>query len=81
MKRNSIKGEDMKDEYDLSKMKSRKNPYAKKLKKQITIRIAETTIEYFKNMAEETGMPYQNLIDLYLDDCAEKNRKIKIQWG
>ena len=70
----------MKDEYDLSKMKSRKNPYAKKLKKQITIRIAETTIEYFKVMAEETGMPYQNLIDMYLDDCAEKNRKINIEW-
>ena len=81
MSKNSTKGDNMKDEYDLSKMKSRKNPYAKKLKKQITIRIAESTIEYFKNMAKETGMPYQNLIDLYLDDCAEKNRKINIEWS
>ena len=70
----------MKDEYDLSKMKSRKNPYAKKLKKQITIRIAETTIDYFKDLADETGMPYQNLIDIYLDDCAQNHRKLNFVW-
>jgi predicted DNA binding CopG/RHH family protein len=68
MKHISFERDEMKEECDLSKMKSRKNPYAKKLKKQITIRIAETTIEYFKHMAEDTGMPYQNLIDMYLDD-------------
>ncbi len=70
----------MKDEYDLTQMKSRKNPYAKKLKKQITIRIAENTIEYFKELSIETGMPYQNLIDLYLDDCARNNRKLTMDW-
>lgn len=81
MNKNTTKGNKMKDEYDLSTMKSRKNPYAKRLKKQITIRIAETTIEYFKEMADETGMPYQNLIDLYLEDCAEKHRKLNMEWN
>ena len=66
----------MKKEYDLSKMKKRRNPYAKILKKQITIRITPDTIEYFKNMAEKTGIPYQNLINLYLSDCAQKQRKL-----
>ncbi len=58
----------MKKEYDLSKMKSRKNPYAKRLKKQITIRMGVQIIEYFKELAEETGIPYQNLINLNLQD-------------
>ncbi len=70
----------MKDEYDFSKMKSRKNPYAKNLKKQITIRIAVDTIEYFKELAEQTGMSYQNLIDMYLDDCAKNHKKLKVTW-
>lgn len=70
----------MKEEYDFSKMKSRKNPYAKKLKKQITIRIAVDTIEYFKELSEESGMPYQNLIDLYLEDCANHHRKLQLSW-
>ena len=70
----------MEDEYDLSKMKSRKNPYAKRLKKQITIRLALETIDYFKNLAAETGMPYQNLIDLYLNDYAQKHKKLEINW-
>ena len=59
----------MKKEYDFSKMKAVKNPYAKVLKKQITIRLNSTAIEYFKNMAEEMGIPYQVLIDSYLTDC------------
>lgn len=71
----------MKKEYDLSKMKSRKNPYAKRLKKQITIRISPDIIEYFKNMAEQTGIPYQNLINLYLSDCAQKHRKLTMKWA
>ena len=70
----------MKDEYDLSKMKSRKNPYAKRLKKQITIRLTLETIDYFKSLAAETGMSYQNLIDLYLNDCAQKHKKLEINW-
>lgn len=70
----------MKKEYNLSKMKSVKNPYAKFLKKQITIRLNSSTIEYFKNMAKEVGIPYQVLIDSYLTDCAITGRKLNIQW-
>ena len=70
----------MKKEYDFSKMKAVKNPYAKFLKKQITIRLNSSTIEYFKNMAKEVGIPYQALIDSYLTDCAITGRKLKIQW-
>ena len=61
-------------------MKSRKNPYASKLKKQVTIRMGEDVIEYFKNMADETGIPYQSLINLYLRDCVAKHRKIDVKW-
>ncbi len=60
----------MKKEYDFSKMKGRKNPYAKNLKKQVTLRLGMDVIEYFKTLAEETGIPYQNLINLYLRECA-----------
>ncbi len=70
----------MKNEYDLPKMKSRKNPYSKYLKRQISIRIDVDTIEYFKKLAEESGMPYQNLINLYLADCAKHNKKIVFNW-
>lgn len=70
----------MKKEYDFSKMKSRKNPYASKLKKPVTIRLSEDVIEYFKDMAEESGVPYQSLINLYLRDCANQHRKVDIQW-
>ena len=69
----------MRDNYDFSK--SKRNPYAKRLKKQITIRIDEDTIAYFKEMAEEKGIPYQSLINLYLRDCAEAQRKLKIKWA
>lgn len=70
----------MKKEYDLSKMKARKNPYASKLKKPVTIRLSEDVIDYFKRMAEESGVPYQSLINLYLRDCASQHRKVDIQW-
>ena len=69
----------MRKEYDFSK--SVKNPYAKKLKKQISIRIEKETIDYFRNVASETGIPYQNLIDLYLRDCAESHKKLKFKWA
>jgi len=71
---------DMKDEYDFSKMKSRKNPYASKLKKSVTIRLGEDVITYFKDMADESGVPYQSLINLYLRDCAAQHKKIDISW-
>ncbi len=70
----------MKAEYDLSKMKSRKNPYASKLKKPVTMRLSEDVISYFKEMAEENGVPYQSLINLYLRDCVVQHRKIDILW-
>jgi uncharacterized protein (DUF4415 family) len=70
----------MKSEYDFSKMKSRKNPYASKLKKAVTIRLGEDVIDYFKGMSQDSGIPYQSLINLYLRDCASQHRKIDIQW-
>lgn len=70
----------MKREYDLSKMKSRRNPYAKRLKKQVTIRMGTDIIDYFKAMADETGIPYQNLINLYLRDCVQHQRKLRLTW-
>lgn len=69
----------MRDNYDFSK--SVKNPYSKKLKKQVTIRLDEDTIDYFKNMAEEKGIPYQSLINLYLRDCADKHKDLKVKWA
>jgi uncharacterized protein (DUF4415 family) len=70
----------MKDEYDLSKMKARKNPYASKLKKPVTMRLGEDVIDYFKAMAEEAGVPYQSLINLYLRDCVSQHRRLDISW-
>ncbi len=71
----------MKAEYDLSAMKSRRNPYARQLKKQVTLRIRPDVIAYFKAMSEETGVPYQSLINLYLQDCARAHRKLNMQWA
>ena len=70
----------VKTEYDLSKMKSRKNPYASKLKRPVTMRLSEDVIGYFKGMAKEAGVPYQSLINLYLRDCAARHRKVDISW-
>lgn len=68
----------MRKEYDFSKF--RKNPYAKQLKRQITIRLDTAAVGYFKQMAAELGMPYQNLINLFLRDCAVQKRRPSIQW-
>lgn len=70
----------MKAEYDLSKMKARKNPYASKLKRPITMRLSEDVVLYFKDMAVEAGVPYQSLINLYLRDCVAQHRRVKIAW-
>ncbi len=67
----------MRDHYDFSKMKGRKNHYAKRLKKQLTIRLEEETIEYFKKLSVKTGLPYQTLINLYLRDCAQHERELE----
>ena len=71
----------MKKEYDFSKMRGRKNPYAKNLKKQVTLRLGMDVIEYFKTLAEETGIPYQNLINLYLRECAHSRKKLTLSWA
>lgn len=68
----------MRDEYDFSNAK--KNPYAKSLKKQITINIDSSTIDYFKEQSEDAGIPYQVLINLYLKDCVDKKRKLQMIW-
>jgi predicted DNA binding CopG/RHH family protein len=75
-----MEGTEMKKEYDLSKMRRRRNPFARRLKKQITIRIGADTIDYFKAMAEDTGVPYQTLIDSYLTDCARRHRRLTMKW-
>jgi uncharacterized protein (DUF4415 family) len=71
----------MKKQYDLSRMKSRPNPYAKRLRRQVTLRMSLDVIEYFKQMAEDTGIPYQSLINLYLRDCASSRRKLDLEWA
>ncbi|SBT04010.1 conserved hypothetical protein [Candidatus Accumulibacter aalborgensis] len=68
----------MRKEYDFSA--ARKNPYAAQLKKQITIRLDEESITYFKRISEDVGIPYQSLINLYLRDCAASHRKLDLNW-
>jgi uncharacterized protein (DUF4415 family) len=68
----------MRKEYDFSA--ARKNPYATQLKKQITIRLDEESITYFKAISEDVGVPYQSLINLYLRDCAASCRKLNLNW-
>ncbi len=68
----------MRRRYDFSN--ARPNPYAKRLKKQLTIRLDEDTISYFKKLAEELELPYQTLINLYLKDCAASHRRLKLSW-
>jgi uncharacterized protein (DUF4415 family) len=70
----------MKSEYDLSKMRSRRNPYASKLKKPVTMRLSEDVVAYFKSMAVDAGVPYQSLINLYLRDCVTQHRQVRIDW-
>lgn len=70
----------MKAEYDLSTLKSRRNPYAAKLKKPVSMRLSEDVVAYFKGMASEAGVPYQSLINLYLRDCVMNHRKVQITW-
>ena len=68
----------MKKPYDLSTKKAKLNPYAKRLKKQITIRLGKDVIDYFKGLSEESGIPYQTLIDLYLRQCAHSGKKLTL---
>jgi uncharacterized protein (DUF4415 family) len=70
----------MRENYDFSKMKGKKNPYTKYLKQPVTMRLDKDSIAYFKGLAEESGIPYQTLINLYLRDCANKERKLDMKW-
>ena len=71
----------MRKHYDFSKMKGRKNPYIKYLKRPITMRLDRETIAYFRALAAEAGIPYQSLINLYLRDCAINQRKLQMKWA
>jgi len=70
----------MRENYDFSKMKGKKNPYTKYLKQPVTMRLDKDSIAYFKELAEESGIPYQTLINLYLRDCARNERKLDMKW-
>ena len=70
----------MRDEYDIMSLNPRKNPYTKRVRKQITININDETVAYFKAQSEEVGIPYQTLINLYLSDCAAQGRKLNLSW-
>ncbi len=70
----------MRENYDFSKMKGKKNPYTKYLKQPVTMRLDKDSIAYFKDLAEESGIPYQTLINLYLRDCASNERKLDMKW-
>ena len=68
----------MRKHYDFKRAK--RNPYARRLKKQVTIRLDQETIQYFKDLSDELGIPYQTLINLYLRDCAAKSRRLSMDW-
>lgn len=75
----NLTDEDMRDEYNIEELNPRRNPYAAKLKQQVTMNMKVSTVMYFKEMSEESGVPYQLLINLYLDDCVKKG--LRIQFG
>ena len=70
----------MRKEYEIEKLNPRPNPYAKKLKKQITIILDADTVDFFKGQSAKSGIPYQTLINLYLSDCAANNRQLHVSW-
>ena len=70
----------MKKEYDINNLNPRKNPYSKRLKKQVTINIDSDTIDFFKAQSEDSGIPYQTLINLYLSDCAKQKKQLQMSW-
>lgn len=71
----------MRDHYDFSKLKARRNPYVKLLKQSVTIRLDRETVDYFKELSGKTGLPYQNLINLYLRDCAARHKELTMTWA
>ena len=81
MKQPLMGGDAMRSHYDFEKMKGEKNPYTKQLKQPVTIRLDKASVQYFKELADAMGMPYQNLINLYLRDCAMNHKKLKLKWA
>jgi hypothetical protein len=71
----------MRTHYDFSKMKARRNPYVRLLKQSVTMRLDRDTVEYFKTLAAKTGLPYQSLINLYLRDCAVRQKELSMRWA
>ena len=71
----------MRKHYDFSKLKGIKNPYVKHLKQPVTMRLDKPTINYFKSLSEELGIPYESLINLYLRDCALRHKKLDLKWA
>ncbi len=81
MKKTNIGGDKMRAHYEFSKMHGRRNPYIKYLKQPVTIRLDKNTVAYFKELSDKVGMPYQNLINLYLRDCAFSRKKPHLNWS
>ena len=77
--KNSTNEDTMREVYEIKELNPRKNPYAAKLKQQVTMNMKVSTVSYFKKMSEESGVPYQLLINLYLDDCVRKG--LRVQFG
>lgn len=71
----------MRKHYDFGKMRGEKNPYTRHLKQPVTMRLDKATIAYFKSLADELGIPYQSLINLYLRDCAQNRKKLELRWA
>ena len=78
---NSTEIDTMREEYDIKNLNPRRNPYSNRLKKPITINVNIDTIDFFKEKSIQSGIPYQTLINLYLTDCAKKNRELAIEWN
>lgn len=70
----------MREEYDIKNLNPRKNPYSNRIKKQVTIKLDGEIIEYFKNLSESYGIPYQTLINLYLADCVKEKKQLQLSW-
>ena len=70
----------MRKEYDIKNLNPQQNPYSNRVKQQVTINLNKNTVEYFKAESKRTGMPYQTLINLYLDDCVTNKRQINLTW-
>ncbi len=68
----------MREHYDFAN--ARPNPYARMLKRQVTLRLDEPTLDYFKGLAQEMSIPYQTLINLYLRECAATKKHLRISW-